>query len=372
MENKVRDEFTARFKKVPKIFAAPGRVNLIGEHTDYNNGFVLPGAIDKKIYVAIAANGSNLMRLYACQYDQALTVDLQNLRPLPGWATYVAGMAQQIRERRLDIGGVDVVIGGDIPLGAGMSSSAALCSAFGLALDQLFELELSRLELARMGQQTEHEFAGVNCGIMDEFASLHGKKGHLIRLDCRNLEFEYVPFDYPDHAIVLVNTMVQHSLAATEYNTRRKQCEEGVSILKKRYPEIESLRDLSFSRLSLHKNELPPIIFKRCSFVVSENERVLRSCEYLRQHDLAAFGEMMLEAHAGLSELYEISCTESDFLVSLAKGFPGVKGARQMGGGFGGCTINLVERPALEEFLSHVRPAYESRFNKQPDIYMTA
>jgi len=263
------------------------------------------------------------------------------------------------------------VIDGDVPLGAGMSSSAAVCSAFGFALNEIFELGLSRMELALLGQKTEHNFAGLQCGIMDQFASLHGKAGYVMKLDCRSLEYEYIPFNFPDYKIVLVNTMVTHSLASSEYNVRRKQCEEGVTILKRYFPEIDSLRDVSLEELELHKMDLPEIVYKRCSFIVNENDRLLQGCQYLKNDDIESFGQLMFTAHEGLSKWYEVSCKESDFLVEQAKLFSGVAGARQMGGGFGGCTINIVKTDLADKFVSYIRDSYTEQFDKIPEVYIT-
>src|ERR1700722_1774514 len=371
MEKKIRDNFFKRYQKQAVVFAAPGRVNLIGEHTDYNQGFVLPGAVDKRIYVAIARNDDNILNVYANQYKQQLSFSLQNIQPVKGWATYLLGMIFNLRQKGFSISGIDVMIDGDVPLGVGMSSSAAVCSAFGFALNEIFELGLSRMELALLGQKTEHNFAGVQCGIMDEFASLHGKAGHLMKLDCRSLEYEYIPFDFPDYKIVLVNTMVTHSLASTEYNVRRKQCEEGVAIFKKFYPEINSLRDVSIAQLDLHKKDLSEIIFKRCAFIIHENMRVLSACAFLKKGDIFSFGEIMFTAHEGLSKWYEVSCKESDFLVDKAKRFDGVAGARQMGGGFGGCTITIVKNDVVNDFTEFIKHAYNKQFNKIPEVYIT-
>jgi galactokinase len=371
MEMRIREQFFQHYKKKALVFAAPGRVNLIGEHTDYNEGFVLPGAVDKRIYVAIARNDDNVLNVYADQYGEQLSFSLQNIQPVKGWATYLLGIIFNLQQKESSISGIDVMIDGDVPLGAGMSSSAAVCSAFGFALNEIFELGLSRMELALLGQLTEHNFAGVQCGIMDEFASLHGKAGQVMKLDCRSLEYEYIPFDFPDHKIVLINTMVTHSLASTEYNVRRKQCEEGVAIFKKFYPEINSLRDVSIEQLDLHKKDLPEIVFKRCSFVVSENARVLQACGFLKKNDINSFGELMFVAHEGLSKLYEVSCAASDFLVDKAKKFDGVSGARQMGGGFGGCTINIVKSDAVNGFTEFIKNAYNKQFNKIPEVYIT-
>jgi galactokinase len=371
MEENIIGEFQQRFNKKPLVVTAPGRVNLIGEHTDYNEGFVLPGAVDKKIYVAIEKNNEGTLNVWANQYKQQLSFSLDAIHPVQGWATYLLGMVYHFRQMGLGISGIDVVMDGDVPLGAGMSSSAAVCSAFGFALNELFGLGLSRMDIALTGQKTEHVFAGVKCGIMDQFASLHGKKGHLMKLDCRSLEYEYIPFDFPDHRIVLVNTMVSHSLASSEYNTRRQQCEQGVATLQKRFTSINSLRDASVGQLEQCRAELNEVVYKRCSFIINENERLLRGCEYLKNGDLKSFGQIMFDAHQGLSKGYEISCKESDFLVEQAKGFNGLMGARQMGGGFGGCTINIIKYDAVESFSKYLSSSYKKEFNVIPEIYIT-
>ncbi len=371
MKENVKRLFSEQFNQKPLLVAAPGRVNLIGEHTDYNEGFVLPGAVDKKIYVGIAKNGTNFLNVFANQYKQKFSFGLDELHPVDGWATYLLGMIYQFKQKGLEINGVDLVIDGDVPLGAGMSSSAAVCSAFGFALNELFGFGLSRMDLALMGQQTEHTFAGVMCGIMDQFASLHGKKGNVMKLDCRSLEYEYIPFDFPDYKIVLVNTMVSHALASSEYNVRRQQCEEGVAVLQKYYPSIKFLRDVSNEQLEKHKSELSEVVYRRCSFIIKENERLLYGCDLLKKGDLKSFGKMMFEAHEGLSKGYEISCKESDFLVEQAKQFDAVMGARQMGGGFGGCTINIVKEDSLTSFSTYIRDNYKIKFDVVPEIYIT-
>ncbi len=371
MEKNIIQQFHQQFNKKPLVVAAPGRVNLIGEHTDYNEGFVLPGAVDKKIFVAIAKSNENVLNVWANQYKQQLSFNLDAIRPVEGWATYLLGMIYHFREKGFVISGVDVVIDGNVPLGAGMSSSAAVCSAFGFALNELFGLGLSRMEIALMGQKTEHVFASVKCGIMDQFASLHGKKGHVMKLDCRSLEYEYIPFDFPDYKIVLVNTMVSHSLASSEYNLRRQQCEEGVDGLKRHFPSIKSLRDVGHEQLEKYKNELTETVYRRCSFIINENKRLLQGCEFLKKGDLKSFGKLMFETHDGLSKWYEVSCKESDFLVEQAKRFDGLMGARQMGGGFGGCIINIVKTELIENFSKHMRDSYKKQFDVVPEIYIT-
>ncbi|MGB8192762.1 MAG: galactokinase [Chitinophagaceae bacterium] len=367
----INQQFNELFGRQPVLFAAPGRVNLIGEHTDYNEGFVLPGAIDKRIYVGIHKNDTRQINAFGLQYGEQFTLSLDDLQPRKDWVSYLAGMAFHLQKDGYELGGVDVVIGGDVPTGGGLSSSAAVCSAFGFALNDMFCLGLSRMDLALLGQRTEHTFAGVKTGIMDQFASLHGKEDHVMKLDCRSMEYEYIPFDYHDYKIVLVNTMVSHSLASSEYNTRRQQCEEGVSILKKHYPEIKSLRDVDIEMLDKHKEELPEVIYKRCAYVINENNRLLKGCEVLQRHDLQAFGQLMYQSHEGLSKYYEVSCPELDFLAEQAKDMDYVAGARMMGGGFGGCTINLVRTEAVNKFTVLMQQRYENEFGKTPDVYVT-
>ena len=370
MEKNILRQFQQYFGKESQIAAAPGRVNLIGEHTDYNLGFVLPGAIDKNIYVGLTPNTDYLLNLQALEFHEKYSFSLDNMHPVKGWPTYLLGMIYMIMpDKRLPFG-MDVVVTGDVPIGAGMSSSAALCSAFGLALNEVFHLGLSRMDIALAGQKTEHLFASLQCGIMDQFASLHGKAGHLIKLDCRSLEYEYIPFDFPDFRIVLVNTMVSHTLASSEYNLRRQQCEAGVSILKKYDGSIHSLRDVQKDLLEAHKEELDETVYKRCRYIIGENQRLLDGCDFLKKHNLNAFGKLMYESHIGLSKDYAISCDESDFLVEKIKNLNGVKGARQMGGGFGGCIITLVEEKAALGFISEIRYKYEEKFNKVPDCYL--
>lgn len=367
----INQQFNDLFGRQPVLFAAPGRVNLIGEHTDYNEGFVLPGAIDKRIYVGIHKNDTRNINLFGLQYNEQVSLSLDDLQPHKGWTTYIAGMAAHLQKDGHHLGGVDVVVGGDVPVGGGLSSSAALCSAFGFAMNELFCLGLTRMQIALLGQRTEHTFAGVKTGIMDQFASLHGKEHHLMKLDCRSMAFEYIPFHYDDYKIVLVNTMVSHSLASSEYNTRRQQCEEGVSILKKHYPDIRSLRDVSMDMLDKHAAELPEIIYRRCAYVINENGRLLKGCEALQRHDLKAFGQLMYQSHEGLSKHYEVSCPELDFLAEQARGMEGVAGARMMGGGFGGCTINLVQTDAIRKFTVLMQQRYENEFGKTPEVYIT-
>ena len=370
MDIQLKKEFTQRYGRQPLLVSAPGRINLIGEHTDYNKGFVLPGAIDKRIYAAIAKNGTQTVNVFARQFGESAFFAINETERRQGWINYLLGVTFYMQQIGIAIEGVDVLIDGDIPVGAGMSSSAALCSAYGFALNELFALDFSRMELAVIGQKTENNFVGVQCGIMDQFASLHGKAGFAMKLDCRSLEYEYIPFDFPEYKIVLVNTMVSHTLAGSEYNLRRQQCEEGVALLKKHYPDIKSLRDVSYEQLTRHWQEFNATVYDRCTFIVNENQRLLAGCDALRHADLPGFGEMMYASHKGLSKRYGVSCKELDFLVDKAKTIPGVAGARMMGGGFGGCTINIVQAKAIESFTRMIKDAYEKQFAINPEIYV--
>lgn len=372
MINELRQEFLEMYGTEPMIVTTPGRVNLIGEHTDYNNGFVLPGAIDKKIYVAVAKNSGHDINVYANQFKEHFSFSPHNIEKNKSWKNYLLGVTYYFQQQTRPLTfGLDVIIDGDVPVGGGMSSSAALCSAFGTALNELYNGGLSKMDLAFIGQKTEHNFAGVMCGIMDQFAVLHGKHGYLMKLDCRDLSFEYIPFDIPQFKIVLVNTMVSHSLAGSEYNTRRKQCEEGVKVLQQFYHDIKSLRDVSIDQLISHKDSLDPVVYRRCKYVVEEIARVEKAAQLLKQEDLASFGLLMYETHDGLSNDYEVSCPELDFLVKEAKVHAYVAGARMMGGGFGGCTINLVESSQLNNFIEAMQSKYQQQFGKVPEVYVT-
>jgi len=362
-------QFQHYFGNTALITAAPCRVNLIGEHTDYNEGFVLPGAIDRNIYVALSRSADSLLHLQAFEYREHFSFSLDDMHPVQGWPTYLMGMICLMMPERKLPHGLHVSVAGDVPVGAGMSSSAALCSAFGLALNEFCGLGLSRMHIALAAQKTEQQFAGLQCGIMDPFASLHGKAGHLMKLDCRSLEFEYIPFDFPDLRIILVNTMVSHSLGSSEYNLRRQECETGVRILQNQNPSIHSLRDVSLKELEMHRTEMDTTVYSRCRFVIEENQRLLNGCLSLKRDDLQAFGQLMYASHEGLSKDYGVSCAESDFLVNAIKGLDGVKGGRQMGGGFGGCIITLVEKDSAEHYIQNIQEKYDKQYGKIPDCY---
>ncbi len=362
---RIQEIFEKRFGGGGVLFASPGRVNLIGEHTDYNLGFVLPGAIEQAIYAVIRPNETDSVRAYAADYDASLEFTLMSgSPPKPQWARYIYGVVQEMADREHKPGGFDCVFGGDVPLGAGLSSSAALESVFGFGLNELFSLGFSRFDLAKIGQMTEHHYIGVRCGIMDQFASLFGERGKVIRLDCRTLDYKLEPFSPVGFRLVLLDTQVKHSLASSQYNVRREQCEAGVAVVARHAAGVESLRDVTFDQLNTYQNEMDEVVYRRCKYIIEENERLLTGCEALERGDYRAFGQKMFGSHRGLSLDYEVSCEELDFLAGFAEDYPGVIGARMMGGGFGGCTINLVEEGALESFVDEALGRYEKRFQK--------
>ena len=366
MKTKIQEEFKRRFGDGARLFASPGRVNLIGEHTDYNLGFVLPGAIDKAIYVAIKPNNDKVCRIYSIDYDTQVEIDLAGPLPKAQWVRYIYGVAHEMMKRGATVPAFDCVFGGDVPLGAGLSSSAALESAFGFALNEIYGLGFDRKTLAQIGQMTEHNYVGVRCGIMDQFASLFGQKGHVIRLDCRSLDYAMVPFDPTGYRLVLLDSMVKHSLASSEYNIRRTQCETGVAVVSRHIPAVVSLRDMTQDMLDTYKDEMEEVVYRRCNYVINENERLLDGCTALAQGDYALFGKKMFATHDGLSHDYEVSCAELDFIVDIARATDGVLGARMMGGGFGGCVISLVRDTIHDSYVNEVQEKFTQKFGKTP------
>ena len=368
----IHSTFQQHFGYEPLLVRAPGRVNLIGEHTDYNDGFVLPAAVDKETIFAVGLNESAKIRLVS--YDLNETFELADVAEISPsathWANYLLGVAAQFQQCGITVPGFDCVFGGNIPIGAGMSSSAAIECGLAFALNQLTGADLPTMDLARMAQKAEHTYAGVQCGIMDQFASLFGRDGHVVRLDCRSLDYAYFPFDTEACNIVLCNSGVKHSLASSAYNTRRQECERGVAVLQQ-YSSVQSLRDATLVQLEAYRTELGDTIFRRCSYVVQENTRVEAACRHLEAGDLVAFGQAMYASHAGLRDDYEVSCVELDALVEAARTVPGVFGARMMGGGFGGCTINLVAPEAVEGFIAHMKAMYEEKFGIPLETYHT-
>ncbi|MBW6491343.1 MAG: galactokinase [Lentimicrobium sp.] len=369
-ENEVRASFEKKFGGDYRIFAAPGRINIIGEHTDYNEGFVLPAAIDKRIYVAIRPVNGSIVTINSVDFDQTINFNPEDELPdLPHWALYPFGVVKELQKQGLKPGAFEAAFGGDIPDGAGLSSSAALESAFATALNHLFDLGLSKMALAKTGQSAEHNYAGVRCGIMDQFASIYGRAGHVMKLDCRSLEYEYFPLDLGKYSLMLIDTRVKHSLAVSEYNSRRNDCEEGVMILQSQMPQVRSLRDVRPKDIYPYKGMMGEEIFLRCEYVTEENERVTETCKALTEGDLDRVGRLMYASHKGLRNKYNVSCAELDLLVDTARTVEGVLGARMMGGGFGGCTINLVKSENADTFRKVTKAAFFQKFGTEPAYY---
>ena len=361
--------FRQRFDNDGVVYASPGRINLIGEHTDYNGGFVFPGAIDKGIFACIRLNGSDKVRAYSVDYESYSEFGLnEEDKPSEQWARYIFGVCREIRKRGYTIGGFDTVFFGNVPLGAGMSSSAALESTFAFALNDLFNLNIDKFELARIGQSTEHNYCGVKCGIMDQFASIFGKKGHLMRLNCATMEFEYFPFNPQGYKVVLLDTVVKHELASSAYNKRRASCENVCAHIAAKHPEVKFLSDATMDMLHEVKNEINQEDYMRAEYVIGEKQRVLDVCEALEKGDYDTVGDRMYGTHHGMSKLYEVSCEELDFLNDVAKEC-GVTGSRVMGGGFGGCTINMVKDELYDAFIDKAKQQFAARFGHEPKIY---
>lgn len=344
---------------------SPGRINLIGEHTDYNNGFVLPTAIDKKIQFKFKKNGTlTTCNVYSKNFDTSVTFDLNTIKPSKHqWENYILGVIFEIQQLTDKLEGFDCIFTSDIPVGSGISSSAALECGFAFGLNELFNLGLSKITLVEIGQRAEHNYVGTKCGIMDQFASVMSKAGHVILLDCQSLEYQHVPIHIKPYKILLLNTNVSHNLADGEYNKRRSLCEQGVAIIQKNYPNVTSLRDVSLEMLAEFKETFTEDMFNKCTYVVEEKTRVLDSVEALKNKNLAILGANMYATHNGLSNLYEVSCPELDFLVAFSKNFDAVIGARMMGGGFGGCTINIIHQDEVAAFTEAASQAYFNKFN---------
>ena len=364
MKDKLRTAFIERFSSNPIFYASAGRINLIGEHTDYNGGFVFPGAIDKYIMTAININGTDKVRLYSVDMNQYTEFGLREEdKPAEQWACYVFGVCREVIKRGFEVKGFDAVFAGNVPLGAGLSSSAAFESCFAYALNDLFnDNKISIFELALIGQSTEHNYCGVNCGIMDQFASVFGKKDCLMRLDCRSLEFKYFPFKPVGYKLVLVNSQVKHELVDSPYNKRRESCERVAKTLG-----VETLRDADMSMLEAAKDQISDEDYKRAVYVIGEKQRVLDVCEALEKGDYETVGQRMYETHHGLSKDYEVSCEELDFLNDVAKEC-GVTGSRIMGGGFGGCTINLVKEELYDTFVQTAKTKFNEKYGIEPII----
>ena len=366
LKSKIRKEFEERFGNAAgSVYASAGRINLIGEHTDYNGGFVFPGAIDKVIMAEIRPNGTDKVRVYSIDIKDYAEFGLnEDDAPEASWARYIFGVAREILKRGGIVKGFDAVFAGNVPLGAGLSSSAALESCFAFALNDLFnDNSIDKFELARIGQSTEHNYCGVNCGIMDQFASVMGQQGKLMRLDCRSMEFEYFPFAPEDYELVLVDSRVKHELADSPYNKRRQSCERVAKRLG-----IETLRDADMDALNSIRTDITAEDYFRAKFVIEEKDRVLAVCDALVAGDYETVGRKMYETHAGLSKDYEVSCEELDYLNDLAREC-GVTGSRIMGGGFGGCTINLVRKDLRDAFVEKARTEFAKKYGHEPKIY---
>ena len=369
----VRRRFIKHFDgKTGNIYFSPGRINLIGEHTDYNGGFVFPGAVDKGILAEVRPNGTDTVMCYSIDLKDRVEFKVNDTEgPRATWARFIYGMVQEMKALGADINGFNIAFAGDVPLGAGMSSSAAMESCFGCALNDLFaDNKISKWDIVLAGQATEHKYIGVNCGIMDQFASVFGKEGKLMRLDCRSREFEYFPCHPKGYKLVLVNSKVKHELAGSPYNDRRNSCENVVKHIAAKYPDgkYETLRDCSWEQLEEVRQEVGEEDYKRAHFVLGEKDRVLAVCDALVAGDYETVGQKMYETHEGLSKEYEVSCEELDFLNKLAKQ-DGVTGSRIMGGGFGGCTINLVKDSLYDKFVADAKTQFAAKYGHEPEVY---
>lgn len=357
----------------PRLFRAPGRVNLIGEHTDYNDGFVLPMAIDRETAIAGIARRDRKIRVYSINLEEfaELDLDTETARRKGFWLNYVEGVAKLLERSGARLTGADLLIWSDVPTGAGLSSSAALETAIGFALSNLSGQPVDRTTLAKIGQQTEHEYVGANVGIMDQFVSAHAEINHALFLDCRSLKYENVPLETKSAAIVICDTNVKHELASSEYNTRRRECEQAVEKLKEFLPQIANLRDVSSEDSYKYGEYLPENLRRRARHVVTENARVVKASGALKNNDPESFGELMWQSHESLRDDYEVSCKELDLLVEIARNSDGVLGARMTGGGFGGSTVNLVERDHLERFKEKISREYQLKTGIEPTILIS-
>lgn len=367
----LKNTFKEIFGNEPMLVKSPGRINIIGEHTDYNGGLVMPAAINKAVYVAISKRDDEQIQLYAESYQEKYIGSLNNVEKCEKpWANYILGVVHGLLQRGFTLSGFNLYIYGDVPLGAGLSSSAAIECATAYALFQLNQLPITKIDLALVAQKAEHEFAGVKCGIMDQFASVFGQKDYAMMLDCESLEHEYIPLKLDGYKLVLFNTNVKHSLSESAYNERRAQCEQGVAWVKDQHPEVQYLRDVSPQMLLEYVMPKDAEVYTKCSYVVAEIDRVRRAAAALKDGRLEALGKLMFETHQGLSKDYEVSCKELDFLVEQVKDLNGVLGARMMGGGFGGCTINIVKDEAIADLTNKLTKLYHDRFGLTLSTYV--
>ena len=376
MKKKLIQNTTNHFKKIfeqepQHIFLSPGRINIIGEHIDYNDGFVLPAAINKYVCIAISKSNTSKCKIIAKDINEIFQFDINDtLVPNTDmWINYILGVVQQLKDRKLNFGGFNAVFSSTVPIGAGLSSSAAVECGFAYGLNTIFNLGLSKKEIALIGQKSEHTFVGVNCGIMDQFASVFGKKNQVIKLDCNTLDYEYHKADFNEYTLLLLDSCVKHTLLTSGYNDRRNEVEQGLEIIKKQFPNVKTYRDCSEEMILSLEKELTPIIFKRCLYVVKEIQRVQDAVEALENNNLVKLGALMTQTHHGLSKSYEVSCDELDFLVDVVSKNKDVLGSRMMGGGFGGCTINLIKKDIEKELVSNISKAYHTKFGIQLKNY---
>ena len=374
MKNEIAQKFKNLYGAEPLVVRSPGRINIIGEHTDYNDGFVLPAAIDKAAYLAIALRDDDEIHLKAEDMNETFSISIKELKPVGdiGWPNYILGSVAQFIKKGIPLKGFNALLTSDVPIGAGLSSSAAVECATTFALNELFSTHYDRIEMVKMSQKAEHEYAGVMCGIMDQFASMMGKKDHVIKLDCHSLEYEYVPFKLDGIKILLLDTNVKHSLASSEYNTRRKECAQAVEWIKEHEPNVNSLRDVTEEMLDKYVFPKDELIDKRSRFVVQEINRLQKACEDLKKGDIDAMGKKMFATHDGLSEMYSVSCDELDYLINFVRNNDAVIGARMMGGGFGGCTINLVKENAVPGLIKDISAQYEKHNGIKLDAYVVS
>lgn len=372
IENQLLKQFKNQFRTHGRVFSAPGRINIIGEHTDYNQGFVLPAIIKQKFYVVVAKRGGldpyPIVRIVSSKTNEVSEFNLFTPPPKQ-WMKYFWGVMKEMEKRGKEFTSIDVFIYSEIPVGAGLASSAALTTAFGKALNAVFNFGFSLFELAEIGQATEHNYIGVKCGLMDQFISAFGIPETFLKIDCQTYDYEYIPFHHPEYRMVLFNSRVKHNLASSEYNLRRESCELTVSILQQFDPEIQSLRDVTLDFLNEHQDALTPIDYKRAKFVIEENNRVINLCEDLKNNDLSSLEYLLYASHEGLRDQYQVSCPELDFLVEAAQQTPGIIGARMMGGGFGGCTLNVVEANQFDQFIKVMCEKFEKKYLKTAIFY---
>jgi galactokinase len=372
----INNTFSTIFKrKVPTVIVrAPGRVNLIGEHTDYNDGFVFPMALDFQILTAARKRQDQLVRIHSVDYQKTVEIYLE--KPIifdakERWSNYPRGVLAVLIEKGIRLAGMDLVFSGNIPQGSGLSSSAALEVSIALTLQSLNGFSMNGPDLARLCQRAENNFVGMNCGIMDQFISMMGRKDHALFLDCRTLEYRHIPLELDDYRILICHSGVKHSLVDSEYNKRRQECETGVAILSQKHPNIRALRDATLAELNALKNELNQTIYRRCRHVITENQRVLKSIESLKENDLVTFGKLMNESHDSLRDDYQVSCSEIDLLVDFARNFRGVLGSRMTGGGFGGCTVTLIQKSFIPNFSQGIIEYYQEKTGIVPHVYIS-